>query len=95
MLETISDNDNDDNKMMYLSVLMIDHNVMRLNVPVHDALTMAVVEGLEQLVDVVANIDVVELRIEAAEVGVVDILKDQRGCFTLCDHRMVNIRVFK
>ena len=67
----------------YLPVLMIDHNVMRFYVSVHDALAVAVVERLEEFVDVVAHIDVVELGVEAPEVGVVDVLKDQRRGLTL------------
>jgi len=51
---------------------------MRLHVAVHDAFAVAVVEGLEQLKDVVAHIDVVELGVQAAEVGVVDVLEDER-----------------
>ena len=56
---------------------------MRLHVTVHDALAVAVVECLEEFVDVVAHIDVVELGVKAAEVGVVDVLKDQRRGLTL------------
>lgn len=67
----------------YLSVLMIDHNVMRLDVSVHDALAVAVIKSLEQLKDVVPNINVVELGVKAAEVGVVDVLEDQRWGFAL------------
>lgn len=62
---------------------MIDHNVMRFYVSVHDSFAMTVVEPFEQLVDVISNIDIVELRIEASEVGVVDVLKDKRWCLTL------------
>lgn len=62
---------------------MIDHNVMRLYVSVHDSLAMAEVKSLKQLVDIVAHIDVVELGVEASEIGVVDILEDQRGRLTL------------
>ena len=68
---------------MYLLGLMIDHNVMRLHVAVHDALAVAVVEGLEQLEDVVTDVDVVELGVEGAEVGVIDELKDERGRLAL------------
>jgi len=66
-----------------LLVLMVDHNVVRLDVAMHDALAVAVVESLEQLEDVVADIDVVELGIEGAEVGVIDVFEDERGSLAL------------
>lgn len=62
---------------------MIDHNVMRLHVAVHDALAVAVVEGLEELVNVVADVDVDKLGVEGSEVGVVDKLEDERWGFAL------------
>jgi hypothetical protein len=65
---------------------MIDHNVMRLDVSVRDAFAMTIVECLEQLEDVVADIDVVELGVEAPEVRVVDILKDEGRGFALQGH---------
>ena len=61
----------------YFSVLMIDHNVMRLDVSVHDAFAVAEVQRLEQLVDVEPNVEVVELGVEAPEIDVVDILEDE------------------
>jgi hypothetical protein len=62
---------------------MIDHNVMRLHVAVHDSLAVAVVESLEKLKDVVSDIDVVELRVEASEVGIIDVFEDERRGFAL------------
>lgn len=62
---------------------MIDHNVMRLDISVHDAFTVAVVQRLEKLVYVVPHVVVLKLGVQAPKVGVVDILKDQRGCFAL------------
>ena len=56
---------------------MIDHNVMRLDVSVHDAFAVAEVQRLEQLVDVEPNVEVVELGVEAPEIDVVDILEDE------------------
>lgn len=56
---------------------------MGLHVAVHDALAVAEVEGLEQLVDVVADVDVVELGVQGAEVCVVDVLEDERGRLAL------------
>lgn len=63
---------------------MIDHNVMRFHVSVHDTLTVTEVQGLEQFQDVETHIQVVELRVQAPEVGVVDILEYERRSLTLC-----------
>jgi hypothetical protein len=56
---------------------------MRLHVAVHDALAVAVVKGLEKLKDVVADVDVDELGVQSAEVGVVDVFEDERGRLAL------------
>jgi len=62
---------------------MIDHNVMRLNITVHDAFAVAEVEGLEELEDVIPYVVVLELGVEAPEVGVVDVFEYQRRCLAL------------
>lgn len=62
---------------------MIDHNVVRLDIAVHDALAVAVIEGLEQLKNVVPHVDVVELGVQASEVRVVDKFEDQGRRLTL------------
>lgn len=62
---------------------MIDHNVMRFHIPVHDALAVTEIKCLEEFEDVVSNIEIVEFGVEAAEVGIVDVLEDQRRCLTL------------
>jgi hypothetical protein len=49
--------------MTDLPLLMIDHNVMRLDIPVHDAFAVTVVQGLEELEYVVAHIVVLEFRV--------------------------------
>lgn len=67
----------------YLSVLMVDHNVMRFDVSVHDSLAVAVVQGLEQLENVESHIQVVELGVQASKVGVVDIFEDEGGRLAL------------
>ena len=67
----------------YLAVLMIDHNVMRLHVSVHDTLAVAEVQGLQQLQNVEPHIEVVELGVQAPKVGVIDVLKDEGGRLAL------------
>jgi hypothetical protein len=62
---------------------MVDHNVMRLDITMHDAFAVAVVESLEQLVNVVPHIVVLELGVQTPEVEVVDVLEDERGRFAL------------
>lgn len=62
---------------------MIDHNVVRLHVSVHNSLAVAEIESLEQFEDIKSDIDILELGIQASEVGVVDIFKDQRRSLTL------------
>lgn len=67
----------------HLPILMIDHNVVRFHIPVHNTLAVAKVKRFEELVDVVAHVIVAKLGIESAEVGVVDILEDQGRSLTL------------
>lgn len=62
---------------------MIDHNVMRLHVSVHNSLAVTKVQSLQQLENVESHIKVVELGIEASEVGIVDILENERRSLTL------------
>lgn len=71
-------------RFAHLSFLVVNHDIVRLDITVHDALAVAEVEGLEQLEDVISHIVVLELGIEAAEVGVVDVFEDERGRFALC-----------
>ncbi len=72
---------------------MIDHNVMRLHIAVHDALAVTVVKRLEELVNVKPDIDIVELGIQTPEVRVVDILEDERRSFTLFGTKPVSTGV--
>ena len=55
---------------------MIDHNVMRLDIPMHYAFAVTEVQGLKQLVDVEPYIVVHESGIERSKVCVVDIFED-------------------
>lgn len=54
-----------------LSLLVINHDVVRFHISVHNTARVAEVEGLEQLGDVVAHVKVGEPRVERLEVGAV------------------------
>ena len=56
---------------------------MRLDISVHYAFGVTEVERFKQLVDVVADVVILELRIERSEIGVIDILEYQTGCLAL------------
>lgn len=45
-------------------MLVIDHDIVRLDIAMHDAVAVTVVERLEQLVEVVAKIGIGQRRIE-------------------------------
>ena len=62
-----------------LPVLMVDHNIVWFDVPVHDAHAVAVVQGLEELVQVVPDVIVSQGLIQLLEISVVHVLKDQGG----------------
>lgn len=66
-------------KLAYLSFGMIDHNVVRLDISMHDTFTMTEIQSFEQLVDVKSHIIIDEAGVEGAKVCIVDILKDQAG----------------
>jgi hypothetical protein len=75
----------------HLSLLVVNHNVVRLDITVHDALAMAEIQSFEQLEDVVPHVIVLELGVEAPEVGVVDVFKDQRWRFALQDGVLADV----
>jgi hypothetical protein len=72
----------------YFSVLMIDHNVMRFHVSVHDAFAVAEIQRLEKLEYVETDVEVVEFGVEASEIDVVDVLEDERRGLALHEHDM-------
>lgn len=69
-----------------LSVFVVDHNVVRLDITMHNALAMAKVQRFQQLQNVESHVEIVELGVKAAEVGVVDVLKDERRRLALRGH---------
>lgn len=62
---------------------MINHNIVWLDVPMHNTFTMAKVESLEEFKDIVADVIVDEARVKGAEVGIVDIFEDKTGRLAL------------
>ena len=72
----------------YFSLLMVYHDVVGLDIPVHDPFAVAKVQRLEELKDIVPHVVVNKLRIEASEVRIVDIFKYQgrRLALAVSDH---------
>jgi hypothetical protein len=56
---------------------------MRLDIAMHNSFAVAKVECLEELEDVESDINIVELGVQASEIGVVDVLENQRWSLTL------------
>ena len=64
------------------AVGVVDHDVVRLHVAVHDTLRVAVVESLEDLEHVVADVEVIEALVKLAEISIASVnkLSDDGGC---------------
>lgn len=67
----------------HLPFLMIDHDIVGLDIPMHDALAVTEIQRLQQLVDVIPHVIVNEPGIQRAEIGVVDVLEHQAGGLAL------------
>ncbi|GBE58785.1 NAD-specific glutamate dehydrogenase, putative [Babesia ovata] len=57
---------------------MVYHDIVRLHVPVHDALAVRVVDCLEELVHVILDVGESQHRVQDLEIRVVDIFEYQR-----------------
>lgn len=62
---------------------MIDHHIMRLHVAMHNTLAVAEIQRLQELVDIIADVEVGEARVQRSEVRIVDVLEDQTRRFAL------------
>mmetsp|Transcript_2371 Transcript_2371/g.6553 ORF Transcript_2371/g.6553 Transcript_2371/m.6553 type:complete len:237 (+) Transcript_2371:263-973(+) len=60
-----------------LTLLVVNHDVVRLDVSVHDTVRMAIIERLEEFEDVVSDVVVGEGGVEDFEVCVVDMFEDE------------------
>lgn len=71
---------------------MVNHDIVRLNISVHDAFAVAEVESLassasrwtqssvthlQQLENVVAHVVILKLGVKASKVGIVDVFEDK------------------
>lgn len=56
---------------------------MRLDISMHNSFAVAEIESFEELKDVESNINIVKLGVEASEIGVVDVLEDERWSLAL------------
>lgn len=57
---------------------MVNHDIVRLHIAVHDAHRVAVVQGLQQLVQIETNVKIGQSLVQLLEVRVVHVLKDER-----------------
>mmetsp|Transcript_10761 Transcript_10761/g.16051 ORF Transcript_10761/g.16051 Transcript_10761/m.16051 type:complete len:226 (+) Transcript_10761:492-1169(+) len=62
---------------------MIDHHIVRLNISVHDAVAVTVVQRFQQLKHIKSNVEISQSRIQNLEVGVVDVFENQTWGFAL------------
>lgn len=65
-------------------IIVIDHNVVWFHVSVHDAFAVAVVQGLQNFVDVKSNIHISKALVQRPEVNIagVDVLHYQSWCLS-------------
>ena len=54
----------------HLSVLMVDHDIVRFDVAVHDPLGVAEIERFEEFKHVIPHVEICEFGVERFEVGV-------------------------
>lgn len=62
---------------------MINHDVVGLDIPVHDAFAVAETQSLQKLIHIKAHIVVGEPRVQGPEVSVVDVFENQTRCLAL------------
>lgn len=63
--------------MTNLSLFMINHYVMGFHISMHDSLAVAEVQSLQEFIDIKADVEIGETRVQGSKVRVVDIFEDQ------------------
>ena len=59
---------------------MVNHDIVRLNIPMHYAHAVTIVQGFQQLVQIEADVIISQRLIQKFEVSVVDMFKNQCRC---------------
>lgn len=62
---------------------MINHDIVRLHISVHDTLAVAEIKCFEQLINVEAHVIIRKAGVQCPEIGVVDGFKDQTRSLAL------------
>ena len=60
----------------HLPLFVVNHDVVWLDISVHDASRMTEVERFQQFQDVIPDIEICKFGVEDLEVGVVDVFED-------------------
>mmetsp|Transcript_11268 Transcript_11268/g.24451 ORF Transcript_11268/g.24451 Transcript_11268/m.24451 type:complete len:303 (+) Transcript_11268:518-1426(+) len=66
-----------------LPLLVIDHHIVRLHIPVHHPIGMTVIQRLEKLKYVIPNIIIRQRRIQYLKVGIIHMFENQTGGLAL------------
>ena len=64
-------------------LIVINHNIVRLHIPMHDSLAVTEVQRLQKLVDIITHVIVGEPGVEHAEIRVVHVFENQARCLAL------------
>lgn len=66
-----------------LPLLVVDHDIMRLHISVHDTIRVTKVQGFQQFEHIIANIVISQSRVESFEVRIVDVFENEGGSLRL------------
>mmetsp|Transcript_12226 Transcript_12226/g.22110 ORF Transcript_12226/g.22110 Transcript_12226/m.22110 type:complete len:371 (+) Transcript_12226:309-1421(+) len=66
-----------------LPLLVIDHHIVRLDIPMHHPIGMTIIQSLEKLKYVITNIIIRQRRIQYLKVGIIHMFENQTGGLAL------------